>query len=72
MKKIELVNIKELTKISNRIGDTLCSLRELEPYIEFKDRFKYKLTYNYLEYLFNKIDKVIINITDPSERNTRS
>ena len=42
MKKQKLVNFKELTKLSNKLGESLDTLKTIEPFIKFGDRYKYK------------------------------
>lgn len=72
MKKIDIVNLKNLTKISDKISDTLSLLQDLDPFIQFKERHKYKQTYKYLEHLYDEIDKIIINMTDSTERDNKN
>lgn len=67
MKKQRIVNLKELIKISDKLGESLDTLQTLEPFINFKDRYKYKKTYKFLEELYYKVDKLIINMTDSTE-----
>ena len=67
MKKQKIVNFKELTRISDKLGDALNTLHILEPFISFKDRFQYKKTYDFIEKLYFRIEKLIINITDSTE-----
>ena len=67
MKKNKLVNLKELTRISNKLGDSLDILKTLEPFIKFKDRKKYKKTYYFIDELYWKVEKLIINMTDSTE-----
>lgn len=67
MKNIKLVNLKNLEKISNKLGDTLNVLQSLEPFLNLKERHKYKSTYKFIEELYYKVDKVIINMTDKEE-----
>jgi DNA-binding transcriptional regulator WhiA len=68
MKNLEIVNFKNLTKLSERLGNAIETLNSLDPYIKFKDRFKYKKTCKYLDDLYEAVDKLIINITDKEER----
>lgn len=67
MKKQRIVNLKELIKISDKLGESLDTLKTLEPFIKLKDRYKYKKTYKFIDDLYWKIDKLIINMTDPTE-----
>ena len=67
MKKHKLINLKELTRISNKLGESLDTLQILEPFIKFKDRYKYKKTYKFIDELYWKVDKLIINMTDSTE-----
>ena len=67
MKKQRIVNLKELIKINNKLGDVLNTLQILEPFISFKDRCKYKKSYKFIEELYFKVDKLIINMTDETE-----
>lgn len=67
MKKQRILNLKELTKISNKLGDFLNILQIIEPFIEFKDRCKYKKTYKFIDELYFKVEKLIINMTDSTE-----
>lgn len=67
MKKINLIKLKDLEKISNKLGDTLSVLDSLEPFLSFKERHKYKSTYKFIDYLYFKIEKLIINMTDKEE-----
>jgi len=67
MKKQKLVNFKELTKLSNKLGESLDTLKTIEPFIKFGDRYKYKKTYKFIDELYWKVEKLIINITDSTE-----
>ena len=67
MKKQRIVNLKELMKINNKLGDALNTLQILEPFISFKDRCKYKKSYKFIEEMYFKVDKLIINMTDKTE-----
>ena len=67
MKKQRIVNLKELIKINNKLGDVLNTLQILEPFISFKDRCKYKKSYKFIEELYFKVDKLIINMIDETE-----
>jgi hypothetical protein len=67
MKKQKLVNFKELTKLSNKLGESLDTLKTIEPFIKFEDRYKYKRTYKFIDELYWKVEKLIINITDSTE-----
>lgn len=67
MKKQRIVNLKELVKINNKLGNTLELLQTLDPFIEFKNRYQYKKTYKFIEELYYKVDKLIINMTDNEE-----
>ena len=67
MKKQRIVNLKELMKINNKLGDALNTLQILEPFISFKDRCKYKKSYNFIEEMYFKVYKLIINMTDKTE-----
>ena len=42
MKNIKLVKLKDLEKISNKLGDTISILQTLEPFLSFKERYKFK------------------------------
>lgn len=67
MKKQKLVNFKELTKLSNKLGESLDTLKTIEPFIKFRDRYKYKKTYKFIDELYWKVEKLIINMTDSTE-----
>lgn len=67
MKNIKLVKLKDLERISNKLGDTISILQTLEPFLSFKERHKFKSTYRFIEELYYKVDKVIINMTDKVE-----
>ncbi|MBQ7790407.1 MAG: hypothetical protein IJ399_04010 [Bacilli bacterium] len=67
MKKINLVKLKDLEKISDKLGDTINVLESLEPFLTFKERCNFKRTYGYIKELYFKVDKVIINMTDKEE-----
>lgn len=67
MKKQKLVNFKELTKLSNKLGESLDTLKTIEPFIKFRDRCKYKKTYKFIDELYWKVEKLIINMTDSTK-----
>lgn len=67
MKKQKIVNFKELSKISDKLGDALNTLHMLEPFIVFKDRYQYKRTYKFIEELYFEVENLIINMTDSME-----
>lgn len=63
-KKLKLCNLDELSRASDCIGYCLGALLDFENFIPLKDKRKFKITYKFLEDLYDEIDKVYIMLAD--------
>ncbi|MDY6015015.1 MAG: hypothetical protein SPI91_00970 [Bacilli bacterium] len=63
-KKLRLCNLDELSRASDCIGYCIGALLDLELFIPLKDKRRYKITYKFLEDLYDEIDKAYIMLTD--------
>ena len=67
-RKIKLVNLKELEKIIDRVGEAYGTFQDLEPYINLRNRIKYQMLLNNISYFWTKLDDIYCGITDSTER----
>lgn len=63
-KKLKLCNLDELSRASDCIGYCIGALLDLESFVPLKDRRRFKITYKYLEDLYDEIDRVYIMLMD--------
>lgn len=65
---LKLITYDELQDISDSIGITVGSLMNLEPYVPLLNKVKFYKSYKYLVNLYNKIEEILSNVRDKSDK----